>query len=161
MSSWLDSAYSPPSHFERRREAYLDGRARKRFVTEFVKDEIQRATESKELAAALRSARRLAGALDRILPGEEQIAALLAQAFAGPHANFGPRMRCRSLRAYEYCAYVRALITVEGMAKALGVSRKRAGNAISALAAEGLLRKTRRLCTRTASFPVMWEWAGP
>lgn len=153
--------YTPSSYFERRREGILGPRLRKRKHTEFAKDETRARARSRELRAQLRAASRLAGVLDAVRPGRDQVVALLAQAIAGPKANFEPRPRQNSLRIYEYCAYVRCLITAEGLAATFKFSMKRARNAIRDLAAEGLLRPQRRLLPRSSPWTTAWEWVGP
>lgn len=150
--------YRAPSHFERRLDLYREGRRRKRFVSEFAKDD----AAMRKARAVLNRQRFAARRLAKILPDPSAMAVLVARAVVDEELKRWPT-EC-SPEIYEYCAYVRVLITSRAVASALGLTQHRVANALSQLAREGLIRKVGRtlyMRRKEGAPSFVWEWIGP
>lgn len=170
-----------PTYFRRpKREIVGTTRERKRFATDHLKEALIRDAQRLALQRANRAARELEAALARVddLKREQQesihawrsaraelrdVRGKVAESHRVAWEPLQPQREPTQVSAeiYEYCCYVRCLITSEGMSSALCITILRAGNALSELARERLIREVRRESACRGGARLVWEWIGP
>jgi hypothetical protein len=153
--------HSTPSYFERRRVGILGPRKRKRKFTEFWKEEARRDAERSKLLKQKHAAARLWVVLHYPAANVPPRRAVVQQLGPEDFPAWPKHNGSCTFAMYEYCAYVRALITSASLADALGVPSHAAASGLSVLASEGLLREVRRIRVGRGTRSIVWEWAGP